>query len=396
MAIKIGIFSILCCILFPISVNAADIDCSSGMATGFIACRSQPSNLKANPEKYSAVTTANPNPCCLLNCAANATHDGTNCVCQAGYFSKGNGSSAECTACPTGSYLSSNGTSASCTVCEAGKYNTGTANTFPCPYTCNKPGASTYKTPKWNDGKTVETCEIDKCDTNYHLEDGNCVSNTYTIKFNGADGGSTTNPDVTCNANSATCRWTTNNVSKEGAIFRGWARSSGGSVVTYSPHNYFVTPAPAPKHGDVINLYTIWQNCSNDGANQALEWGSDCTILSCKPQYYLSATEDGKGACKICDSTGYFCPGGKDICTSGKCLCEKGYYCPGDISSKPSNCDNSGDNVYTGRCKCPLGSTTSGTGTSASSSCYRASGSSGTKYCDKNGCFYLNRDIFNR
>ena len=56
--------------------------------------------------------------------------------------------------------------------------------------------------------------------------------------------------------------------------------------------------------------------------------------------------------------------------------CPQGYYCTPNKNS------------------CPIG-TTSATGSTSVSACYMQSGQSGTKFCDKNGCFYLPTGIGN-
>lgn len=424
-----GLFKIFLFTFFLISsgyqaYSASDV-CGSEPCGKGQYCRSSVMGCGNCPEGYTDGTNASKETECYKECPKGGRITGGERIlknsdgrayakngeceytvkCDAGYYVNATGDA--CSPCPTGSYQTSgNFSGTSCTLCATGYTNSGTGNIAACATECRKSQADSYASTSWKTNPTeVNYCVINRCKSGFRVngDDSNntCTGYKYKIKFN-VNGG-TDQPDKDCTYGEY-CYWT-NTTKKTGAIFLGWGVNSsttsplisGGTYLpamfNYDPYTSLTIPT---SDNATVNLYAKWQDCSNEGSSYALEWGSNCTILSCKPQYYLSATDDGKGACKLCDSSGYYCPGGKDICTNGKCICEKGYYCPGNITSKPSDCDNVGDSIYTGRCKCPMGSTNSGTGISASSSCYRASGSNGTKYCDKHGCFFLKKNIYNR
>ncbi|MDL2295219.1 InlB B-repeat-containing protein [Lachnospiraceae bacterium OttesenSCG-928-E19] len=260
---------------------------------------------------------------------------------------------------------------------------------------CTNAGKEHAKT--WQD----RVCIITSCNAGYDLNNpgttnSSCGVKTYTITFK-PDG-----TDVVGTMDIIYCTWgvpctiPANKFQRPKYAFDGWALTAGGTKITLTDSKY--TPIIYPSSGNV-DFYARWTICNNDGAQYVNEWNPNCTILSCQPGYYWH--NKGKlnsygntTACGSCDDNseaGKYCPGLN--CNGTQCNCEPGFYCPGyGIAEDCGSQEYLADAVYIGRCKCPIGTTSSET-SSEVRDCYIQGGSTGTRFCDDDGCFYLNADI---
>jgi hypothetical protein len=245
--------------------------------------------------------------------------------------------------------------------------------------------------------KAPNECEYTlACDTGYRASQSgdSCDIKTYTIKFNLNGGTGGPNSDAVCNYGQ-TCSWA-EIPTKQNSYFNGWKDTTnnitlGALITSYTPKGN--------ESSTTINLVAQWSDCNKIGA---LTYGDNCEIASCKVGYFY--TKSGFDiVCVACAKTaGTFCPGTScpGASNGNRCVCGKGWYCPGYATTASSGCDwkkgiNSsfGDETYTGRCKCPRGMTTNETGNSVINKCLFKAGTNGTRLCDKNGCFNLKQDV---
>lgn len=251
-------------------------------------------------------------------------------------------------------------------------------------------------------GWKARECIITGCQQGYTLSNSgttnsSCGGNTYTVRFNGNGATAGLMVDKQCTVG-VLCEWTSNDYGKAGSMFEGWTGSAGSSILISNPPDHLsYTPASPPGSGAVVNLYAKWTACDNTGALNADKWNPNCTILTCKVGYrwHNDGAVNSYGnttACSPCaEENGRFCPGLN--CNGTQCACEPGFYCPGYTTTKPATCVTpTAEPEYSGRCKCPRGAT-SPENSGDISECYIPGGTGGTRFCDSDGCFYLNRDI---
>lgn len=131
--------------------------------------------------------------------------------------------------------------------------------------------------------------------------------NTYTIKYN-ANGGSGTVDSQTGQTYGSTVTLQSNNFTRTGYTFQGWAYSSSASTrdFTAGQSGVSVTTLATEKgvvntNGGTINLYAVWKGNSYTIAYAAGSTGGSCSISSTSATYGTSTNLSSS----TCSKTGY-------------------------------------------------------------------------------------------